>query len=65
MSGMKRAVIHNSNYPSAEIMEEAISIYFDERNRHFQDNPARAGNKIWDKERFDLNKLAGGLFRRM
>jgi hypothetical protein len=63
--GMKKVVIKNSDYPSKQKMEEAISSYFEERNQHFQTNPKRAGNKIWDKEAFDFDKLPGGLFRRM
>jgi transposase len=63
--GMKKVVIKNSDYPSKQKMEEAISSYFEERNKHFQTNPKRAGNKIWDKEAFDFDKLPGGLFRRM
>lgn len=65
LSGMKRAVIHNSNFGSAEEMETAVDGYFKARNQHFQENPKRAGNKIGDKEIFDVNKLAGGLFKRM
>ena len=65
LSGMKKAVVKNSDYPSKASMQGAISKHFEERNRHFQENPKRAGNKIWDKEAFDLDKLAGGLFRRM
>jgi transposase len=65
LSGMKKAVIKNSDYPSKEAMQAAIAEYFEERNQHFQGNPRRAGNKIWDKETFDFSKLAGGLFKRM
>ena len=43
-SGMAKAIIHNSNYQSA------VDRYFAERNKHFRDNPKRAGNKIWGKE---------------
>lgn len=64
-SGMKRAVIANSNYATKNEMERAIARHFKERNQYYKDNPKRAGNKIWDKEAFDLGKLAGGLFRRM
>lgn len=63
--GMKKAVICNSDYPSAEAMQEAIGRHFVERNKFYRDNPKRAGNKIWDKQRFDFDKLAGGLFKRM
>src|SRR5262249_47559393 len=50
-SGMARAIIHNSDYPSVKAASEAIDRYFDERNRHFEENPRRAGKKIWGKER--------------
>jgi transposase len=63
--GMKRAVICNSDYASAKEMQDAIARHFDERNRYYRDNPKRAGNKIWDREVFDLEKLAGGLFKKM
>ena len=50
-SGMARAIIHNSDYPSVKAASEAIDRYFEERNRHFVESPRRAGNKIWLKER--------------
>lgn len=50
-SGMARAIIHNSNYPSVRAATEAIDNYFVERNRHYEENPRRAGRKIWGKER--------------
>jgi hypothetical protein len=50
-SGMARAIIHNSNYDSVEACMLSIDRYFSERNLHFQENPRRAGNKIWGKER--------------
>jgi len=65
ISGLKRAVIVNSDYPSPEAMQRAISDHFLERNSFYRDNPKRAGNKIWDASLFDVNRLAGGLFRRM
>jgi hypothetical protein len=49
-SGISRAVIHNSNYGSAEDAMAAIDRYLDERNKYFQAHPKRAGNKIWGKE---------------
>jgi transposase len=49
-SGMARAIIHNSNYQSIEECKTAIDRYFDERNKHFLENPKRAGRKIWGKE---------------
>ena len=50
-SGMARAILHNSDYGS--VMEAVIAIdrYFEERNKHFLENPKRAGKKIWGKER--------------
>lgn len=50
-SGMSRAIIHNSNYESVDASKNAIDLYFQERNQHFKENPKRAGNKIWGKER--------------
>lgn len=63
--GMKRAVIHNSDYSSRAEMEAAIDRHFSERNIYFLKNPRRAGNKIWDREAFDMDKLRGGLFKKM
>jgi transposase len=50
-SGMARAVIHNSNYPSVDVARTAIDHYFADRNQQFRDNPKRAGNRIWGDER--------------
>ena len=50
-SGMARAIIHSSDYPSVEAATEAIDRYFEERNRHYRANPKRAGKKIWGWER--------------
>ena len=50
-SGMARAIIHNSDYPSAEVARESIDRYFAERNKHFSEHPMRAGQKIWGEER--------------
>jgi transposase len=50
-SGMSRAIIHNSNYPSLTDAKAAIDRHFKERNSHFQMHPQRAGKKIWGKER--------------
>jgi hypothetical protein len=50
-SGMARAIIHNSDYPSVEAAKEAIDLYFRTRNGHFEQYPQRAGRKIWGKER--------------
>lgn len=50
-SGMARAIIHNSDYPSLDLAKTAIDRYFHERNDQFRRDPRRAGNKIWGKER--------------
>jgi transposase len=50
-SGMARAIIHNSDYPSAEVAREAIDRYFLDRNKHFSEHPEKAGKKIWGMER--------------
>jgi len=50
-SGMSRAIIHNSDYPSVDAAKDAIDQYFTARNLHFQENPRRAGLKIWGEER--------------
>lgn len=50
-SGMSKAVIHNSDYASVAECKAAIDRYFSDRNIHFKENPKRAGNKIWGKER--------------
>ena len=50
-SGMARAIIHNSDYPSLAVAKHAIDRYFAERNEHFREFPKRAGGKIWGLER--------------
>ena len=50
-SGMARAVIHNSDYPSADAARAAIDRYFSDRNQQFRNKPKRAGNRIWGNER--------------
>jgi len=50
-SGMARAIIHNSDYPSADAAMEAIDQHFASRNKDFSEHPKRAGTKIWGKER--------------
>lgn len=50
-SGMARAIIHNSNYDSADDAKSAIDRYFSERNSKFMQPPVRAGKKIWGYER--------------
>jgi transposase len=63
-SGMKRAVIHNSDYESEEEMKKAISTHFRERNKFFIDNPKRAGKKIWEIDFFqDHNYIRSGNYR--
>jgi hypothetical protein len=50
-SGMARAIIHNSDYPSVEAATVAIDRYIKERNEYFCTHPKKAGQKIWGKER--------------
>jgi transposase len=50
-SGMARAVIHNSDYPTLEAAQDAIDRYFADRNEHFRLSGERAGKKIWGLER--------------
>ena len=50
-SGMARAIIHNSDFPSLEAAQEVIDKYFAERNEEFSRHPKRAGQKIWGDER--------------
>lgn len=50
-SGMSRAIILCSNYPSVDAATAAIDRYFLDRNQHYKDNPKRAGKKIWGLER--------------
>jgi hypothetical protein len=50
-SGMSKSIIRNSDYESLDDCKAAIDLYFSERNKHFLENPKRAGNKIWGKER--------------
>lgn len=50
-SGMARAVIQSSNYPSGEEAKTAIDRYFAERNAHFQAHPGHAGEWVWGLER--------------
>jgi transposase len=63
-SGMKKAVIHHSNYRSEEEMKVAISRHFVERNEYFLANPKRAGKKIWDVDFFtDPENIRSGDYR--
>ena len=50
-SGMARAIIHNSDFPSVDAAQAAIDKYFAERNEQFSKHPKRAGQKIWGDER--------------
>ncbi len=50
-SGMAKAIIHNSDYPSVKVAKDAIDQYLAERNTQFLDHPKRAGDKIWRQER--------------
>ena len=52
LSGMTRAVINNSDYKCPDDMKSAISRHFNERNRHFKDNPRRVGKAIWEVDFF-------------
>ena len=52
-SGMKRAVVHHSDYRDVPEMKKAISLHFTERNANFRENPRRAGKKIWEIDFFD------------
>jgi transposase len=49
-SGLAKAVIHNSDYESAEECRMAIDRHFQDRNAHFRQHPTRAGDKIWGGE---------------
>ena len=63
-SGMKRAVIHHSDYSSVSEMKKAISLHFSDRNAHFKENPRRAGRKIWEIDFFDCaDNLRSGNYR--
>jgi hypothetical protein len=50
-SGMARAIIHNSDYATADDARNAINQYLRDRNLHFRNEPSRAGHKIWQRER--------------
>jgi hypothetical protein len=63
-SGMKKAVIHHSDYKIDIEMKEAISRHFRERNAFFIKNPKRVGKKIWQQEFFsDFSSLPSGNYR--
>lgn len=65
ISGMKRAVVFNSDYNSEDEMKAVISRHFKERNEYFTANPKRVGKKIWDEEYYNLDEFESGLFRKM
>lgn len=50
-SGMARAVLHNSDYPTLDDAKAAVTCYLQERNEAFLREPHRAGRTIWGKER--------------
>ena len=61
---MKKSVIHHSDYQSDDEMKTAISRHFVERNLYFQENPKRAGKKIWEIDFFrDMEILRSGNYR--
>ena len=63
-SGMKTAVIHNSDYVSEKEMKAAISQHFVDRNEFFKLNPKRAGKKIWEIDFFeDFTNIKSGNYR--
>jgi len=60
-SGMKRAVIHHSDYQNEVEMKSAISQHFLQRNYYFKENPKRVGKKIWENDFFlDYNNIKSG-----
>jgi len=64
-SGMKKAVIHHSDYRSEQEMKIAISRHFLERNQYFISNPRRAGKKIWALDFFvDSEVIRAGDYRK-
>lgn len=62
-SGLKKAVILNSNYKNVHEMQMAISRHFHDRNEYFLQNPAKVGHKIWDAELFNLDDFGSGLHK--
>ena len=63
-SGLKKAVVFNSDYKSEYEMKVAILKYFKNRNEFFKKNPKRAGNKIWDKQYYNLDEFESGVFKK-
>ncbi|WP_319408775.1 IS630 family transposase [uncultured Desulfosarcina sp.] len=64
-SGLKKAVIFNSDYGSECEMKTAISKHFYERNRYFKENPKRVGKKIWNPEYFNIDDFESGLHKKI
>ncbi len=63
-SGVKRAVIHHSNYASQYEMKTAISAHFVDRNDYFRRDPRRVGRKIWEADFFeDFKNILAGDYR--
>jgi len=63
-SGMKRSIIHNSDYGSEKEMKAAISQHFRDRNDYFRENPKRVGKKIWEVDFFhDQSTITSGTYR--
>jgi len=63
-SGLKRAVIHHSDYASKVDMKTAISKHFCDRNGYFEKNPKRAGKKMWEIDFFeDIDNIKSGTYR--
>ncbi len=50
-SGMARAIIHNSDFPSVDAAQAAIDKYFAERNEQFSNTRNERAQKIWGDER--------------
>jgi hypothetical protein len=49
-SGLARAVMHNSDYPTLAAATRAINRYLEARNANFRGEPSRAGQKLWQLE---------------
>ena len=63
-SGMKRAVIHHSDYASEYEMKSVISTHVVERHEYFENTSKRVGNKIWEVDFFaDCNNIRSGDYR--
>lgn len=50
---MAKAIIHNNDYQTVDECIEAIDRYFIDRNKVYQENPKRAGDKIWGSKRVE------------